>query len=272
MQELCRVLNVSASGYYKWTTRKISSRESANKELLADIQKIYQASKCRYGAPKIHAELKASGKSCNLKTVQSIMQKNGIWAILRRKFKVKKQQTDSRVVAPNILDQNFIVDQPNKVWVTDITYIKTKEGWLYLAAIIDLYSRMIVGWSMSSSINKQLVIDSLLMAVNKRKPAENLLLHSDQGSQYTSQGYQYLLSTKNIVPSMSHKGCCYDNSVVKSFFSSLKRELLIDTSRHSKQHIKTAIFEYIEIFYNKQRRHSTINYCIPEHFDSSFPL
>lgn len=270
MQELCRVLNISASGYYKWTTRKISGRESANKELLADIQKIYQASKRRYGAPKIHAELKVWGKSYNLKTVQSVMQKNGIRAILRRKFKTKKQQTDNRAIVPNILDQNFIVDQPNKVWVTDITYIKTKEGWLYLAAIIDLYSRMVVGWSMSSLINKQLVMDSLLMAINRRKPAKNLLLHSDQGSQYTSQGYQYLLAIKNIVPSMSHKGCCYDNSVAESFFSSLKRELPIDTSKHSKRYTKTTIFEYIEIFYNKQRRHSTINYCIPEHFDSSF--
>ncbi len=193
MQELCRVLNVSASGYYKWTTRKVSSRELANKSRYSK-----KASKCRYGAPKIHAELKALGKSCNLKTVQSIMQKNSIQAILRRKFKIKKQQTDSRVVASNILDQNFIVDQPNKVWVTDITYIKTKEGWLYLAIIIDLYSRMVVGWSMSSSINKQLVMDSLLMAINRCKPAKNLLLHSDQGSQYTSQGYQYLLAIKNI--------------------------------------------------------------------------
>ncbi len=171
-------MNVSASSYYKWTARKISNRELANKELLADIQKIYQASKCRYGAPKIHAELRALDKSCNLKTVQSIMQKNGIKAILRRKFKTKKQQTDNRVIVPNILDQNFIVDQPNKIWVTDITYIKTKEGWIYLAAVIDLYSRMVVGWSMSSSMNKQFVIDSVVMAVNKRKPAKNLLLHS----------------------------------------------------------------------------------------------
>lgn len=196
--------------------------------------------------------------------------KNGIQARLRRRFKSKKQQTDNRVITPNILDQNFTTSQPNKVWVTDITYIKTKDGWLYLAAIIDLYSRMVVGWSMSSTIAKRLVIDALLMAVDKRKPSKNLLFHSDQGSQYTSKNYQFLLNTKNIISSMSHKGCCYDNSVVESFFSSLKRELLIDTSQHSAQQTRTAIFEYIEIFYNKQRRHSTINYCIPEKFDSSF--
>ncbi|MFP3021561.1 IS3 family transposase [Wolbachia endosymbiont (group A) of Pogonocherus hispidulus] len=270
VQELCRVLKISASGYYKWTSKKKSSKESTREQPLADIQKIYQASNCRYGAPKIHAELKALGKNCNIKTVQDIMQKNGIQARLRRRFKSKKQQTDNRVITPNILDQNFTTSQPNKVWVTDITYIKTKDGWLYLAAIIDLYSRMVVGWSMSSTITKRLVIDALLMAVDKRKPAKDLLFHSDQGSQYTSKNYQFLLNTKNIISSMSHTGCCYDNSVVESFFSSLKRELLIDTSQHSAQQIRTAIFEYIEIFYNKQRRHSTINYCIPEKFDSSF--
>lgn len=140
------------------------------------------------------------------------MQKNGIQAKLRRRFKTKKQQTDSRIIAPNILDQNFTTDQPNKVWVTDITYIKTKEGWLYLAAMIDLYSRMVVGWSMSSSMDKQLIIDALFMAVNKRKPAKDLLFHSDQGSQYTSKNYQFLLNRENIISSMSHKGCCYDNS------------------------------------------------------------
>ncbi|WP_395463617.1 IS3 family transposase [Wolbachia endosymbiont of Cantharis cryptica] len=270
VQELCRILKVSASGYYKWTSKKKSSKELTREQLLADIQKIYQASNCRYGAPKIHAELKALGKNCNIKTVQDIMQKNGIQARLRRRFKSKKQQTDNRVITPNILDQNFTTSQPNKVWVTDITYIKTKDGWLYLAAIIDLYSRMVVGWSMSSTITKRLVIDALLMAVDKRKPAKDLLFHSDQGSQYTSKNYQFLLNTKNIISSMSHTGCCYDNSVVESFFSSLKRELLIDTSQHSAQQTRTAIFEYIEIFYNKQRRHSTINYCIPEKFDSSF--
>lgn len=197
------------------------------------------------------------------------MRENGIQAALRRRFKTKKQP-NNMVIAPNILDQNFTTDQPNKVWVTDITYIRTKEGWLYLAAIIDLYSRMVVGWSMSHTMTKQLIIDSLLMAVNKRKPAKNLLLHSDQGSQYTSKNYQYLLGIKNVISSMSHKGYCYDNSVAESFFSSLKRELLIDTSKHSAQQTRTAIFEYIEIFYNKQRRHSTINYCIPEQFDASF--
>lgn len=265
-------MKVSASGYYKWTSKKKSSKESTREQFLADIQKIYQPSNCRYGAPKIHAELKALGKNCNIKTVQDVMQKNGIQARLRRRFKSKKQQTDNRVITPNILDQNFTTSQPNKVWVTDITYIKTKYGWLYLAAIIDLYSRMVVGWSMSSTITKRLVIDALLMAVDKRKPAKDLLFHSDQGSQYTSKNYQFLLNTKSIISSMSHKGCCYDNAVSESFFSSLKRELLIDTSQHSAQQARTAIFEYIEIFYNKQHRHSTINYCIPEKFDSSFSL
>lgn len=263
-------MNVSACGYYKWISKEKSNKEQAREKLLADIQKIYQASNCRYGAPKIHAELKALGKNYNIKTVQDVMQKNGIQAKLRRRFKNKRQQTDNRVIAPNILDQNFTIDQPNKVWVTDITYIRTKEGWLYLAAIIDLYSRMVVGWSMSNTMTTKLVVNSLLMAVNGRKFAKNLLLHSDRGSQYTSQNYQFLLNTKNIISSMSHKGCCYDNSVAESFFSSLKRELLIDTSEHSAQQVKTAIFEYIEIFYNKQRRHSTINYCIPEIFDASF--
>lgn len=271
MWELCRVLNVSTSGYYNWIDKKKSNKEAAREELLADIQKIYQASKCRYGAPKIHAELKALGKNYNIKTVQDMMQKNGIQAKLRRRFKSKKQQTDSRIIATNLLEQNFTIDCPNKVWVSDITYIRTKEGWLYLAAIIDLYSRMVVGWSMSNTMTTKLVVDSLLMAVNRRKFGENLLFHSDQGSQYTSKNYQFLLNTKNIISSMSHKGCCYDNSVVESFFSSLKRELLIDTSEHSAQQVGTAIFEYIEIFYNKQRRHSTISYCIPEIFDASFP-
>lgn len=270
IRELCRFLNVSACGYYKWISKEKSNKKSTREELIKDIQKIYQASQCRYGAPKIHAELKVLGKNYNIKTVQNVMQENGIQAQLRRRFKTKKLQTDNRVITPNILDQNFTTDQPNKIWVTDITYINTNEGWLYLAAIIDLYSRMVVGWSMSNSINKQLVIDALLMAVDRRKPVKNLVFHSDQGSQYTSKNYQFLLNTKSIISSMSHKGCCYDNAVSESFFSSLKRELLIDTSQHSAQQARTAIFEYIEIFYNKQRRHSTINYCIPEKFDSSF--
>nr|WP_241654214.1 IS3 family transposase [Wolbachia endosymbiont of Laodelphax striatellus] len=270
IRELCRFLNVSACGYYKWITKEKNNKKSIREELIQDIQKVYRSSQCRYGAPKIHAELKALGKNYNIKTVQNIMQKNGIQAKLRRKFKSKKPQIDNRVITPNILNQNFIADQPNKIWVTDITYIKTNEGWLYLAAIIDLYSRMVIGWSMSNAVNRQLVIDALFMAIGRRKSPKNLLFHSDQGSQYTSKNYQFLLSTKNITSSMSHKGCCYDNAVSESFFSSLKRELLIDTSQHSAQQAKTAIFEYIEIFYNKQRRHSTINYCIPELFDSSF--
>ncbi len=189
-------MNVSACSYYKWVAKEKSNKALAREELLADIQKIHQASQSRYGAPKIHAELKALGKNHNIKTVQSVMQKNGIQAQLRQRFKNKKQQTDNRVITPNILDQNFTTDQPNKVWVTDITYITTNEGWLYLAAIIDLYSRMVVGWSMSHTMANQLVVDALLMAVNKRKPAKDLLLHSDQGAQYTSKNYQYLLDTK----------------------------------------------------------------------------
>jgi putative transposase len=235
--------------------------------LLVHIKSIFIEFKHRYGAPRIHSELKDRDIRCGVNRVARIMRNNSLVAKSRRKFKATTNSKHNYPVHPNILEQNFICDKPNEVWTTDITYIWTTEGWLYLAVVLDLYSRKIVGWSMDKRMTRELVIDALTMAYWKRKPESGLILHSDRGSQYASNDYQKLLNSYGMICSMSKKGDCYDNAVTESFFHTLKTELTVDKQYKTRQTAKSDIFNYIEIFYNQKRKHSTLDYCSPVKYE-----
>lgn len=261
------LLGVSTAGYYDWRDRPPSQREQRRSSLLKDIRAIHERVKGRYGSPRIHAEL-SEGHGCCVNTVAQVMRQAGIRAKTARKF--RHATTDSnhkRPVAQNVLDREFTVDAPNKAWVADITYIPTREGWLYLAVVEDLYSRMIVGWSMDSTMTSRLVVDALEMAIQRRLPGEELLAHSDRGSQYASEHYQRLLGKHGIECSMSEVGQCWDNAPAESFFASLKKELVHDEDYQTRAEAKASIFEFIEVFYNRQRRHSTLGYVSPAEYE-----
>lgn len=234
------------------------------------IKSIFIEFKRRYGAPRIHSELKDRGLSCGVKRVARIMRENNLVAKGKKKFKATTNSNHNYTVHPNLLNQNFSCDVPNKIWTTDITYIWTAEGWLYLAVILDLYSRKIVGWSMDSRMTKDLVINALTMAYWKRKPPIGLIHHSDRGSQYASTDYQDLLKSYGMICSMSRKGDCYDNSVTESFFHTIKTELILDANYTTREEAKPDIFSYLEIFYNIRRKHSTLDYCTPDKYEQYY--
>jgi len=241
----------------------------ANQSLTQQIKQIHQHSRQTYGSPRIQAELRAQGFKCGRNRVARLMRQAQVWAKQKRKFKVTT--TDSAhtyPVAPNLLNQNFTTSQSNEKWLADITYIPTAEGWLYLAAVLDLYSRRIVGWAMSDSLERPLVITALQMAVQRRQPAPGLLHHSDRGSQYASDDYQAWLTHYQICGSMSRTGNCYDNAPMESFFGSLKTELVHHCHYLSKAEAKTSIFEYIELFYNRFRRHSALLFLSPVNYEN----
>ena len=266
---MCGVLEVSRSGYYAWLKRPLSPQKMANQSLTQQIKQIHQHSRQTYGSPRIQAELRAQGFKCGRNRVARLMRQAQVWAKQKRKFKVTT--TDSAhtyPVAPNLLNQNFTTSQSNEKWLADITYIPTAEGWLYLAAVLDLYSRRIVGWAMSDSLERPLVITALQMAVQRRQPAPGLLHHSDRGSQYASDDYQAWLTHYQICGSMSRTGNCYDNAPMESFFGSLKTELVHHCHYLSKAEAKTSIFEYIELFYNRFRRHSALLFQSPVNFEN----
>jgi putative transposase len=267
---MCQVLEVSASGYYAWLQRSPSAAEQRRAVLGDEIRAIHAKVKRRYGSPRIHAELIARGHPCCVNTVAKIMKELGIAAISHRKFRVCT--TDSKhdfPIAANQLEQEFCAAGPNQVWLTDITYIPTVEGWLYLAAVEDLYSRRVVGWSMATSLESRLVVDALQMAIQQRFPDEGLLAHSDRGSQYASEHYQTILSKHGIECSMSRAGNCYDNAPMESFFASLKKELVHHEQYPTIEAAKASLFEYIELFYNRIRRHSALDYRSPAEFESN---
>jgi putative transposase len=255
-------MEVSLSGYYAWLTRPESKRNQENKQIIKEIKEVDKQCRHSYGSPRIYRELKAKGISCSENKVARLMQKNGIAA------KGKENLWSLQPVAKNKLNQEFSASRPNEKWVTDITYIWTKEGWLYLAVVLDLFSRKVVGWSMDETMEKDLVINALNMALRSRQPEKGLLHHSDRGSQYASSDYQKLLMDQQITCSMSRKGNCYDNAVVESFFSTLKQELVFHQQYQSRQHAKQDIFEYIEVWYNRRRRHSSLGYVSPEEFEN----
>jgi transposase InsO family protein len=264
---LCETLEVSPAGYYAWRDRPASQREQRRDALLAEIAAVHEQARGRYGSPRVHAELLARGHGCCVNTVARVMRQAGIRAKTARKFRHTTDSNHSRSVAGNVLDRRFDPAAPNEAWVADITYIPTREGWLYLAVVEDLYSRMVVGWSMGSTMTSRLVVDALEMAVQRRLPGAALVAHSDRGSQYASEHYQLLLGKHGITCSMSGVGQCWDNAPMESFFASLKKELTHHEDYATREEARASTFEYIEVFYNRQRRHSTLGYVSPAEFE-----
>jgi putative transposase len=267
VKKMCQALQVSRSGYYNWRGRPESNRSRDNRILLSHIRVVHRQSRENYGSPRVTVELKESGLSCGENRVARLMRHNGISAKRRRQFRVTTNSKHHYPVAPNLLNRQFDVSTPNAVWVSDITYIWTTEGWLYLAGVVDLHSRMVVGWSMNHRITEQLTLDALNHAIICRQPSQGLLHHSDRGSQYASDNYQKLLRTNQITCSMSRKGDCWDNAVMESFFATLKTELIYRERFFTREDAKSKIFEYIEMFYNRKRRHSSLGYKSPAEFE-----
>jgi transposase InsO family protein len=264
---MCSALEVSEAGYYAWAGREPSAGERRRDRLVAAIEVIHAEVKGRYGSPRMAAELTARGHPCSENTVAALMKTHGIRAKAPKRF---VRTTDSRhglPVADNVLDRGFDPDRPNAAWSADITYIPTADGWLYLAVVEDLFSRMIVGWAMDQTMTSRLVVDALGMAIRRRLPAAGLVAHSDRGSQYASDHYRSVLRTNGITCSMSRKAQCWDNAPVESFFASLKRELVHDERYTTRPEATASIFEYVEAFYNRVRRHSALGQVSPAEFE-----
>jgi transposase InsO family protein len=264
---LCRTLGVSRAGFYAWQERAPSLRARADERLGLEITAIHAESRQRYGSPRILAELGERGHRTSRKRVARLMRRQGLAARRRRRFRVTTDSRHPFPVAPNVLARQFARAAPDTAWVTDITYIPTGEGWLYLAVILDLCSRVVVGWALSDRIARHLTLDALDMALVHRRPPPGLLHHSDRGSQYASRDYQDVLATQGIVGSMSRRGDCWDNAVAESFFATLKVELVYATTWETRAAARSALFEYIEVFYNGQRRHSSLGYLSPRAFE-----
>jgi putative transposase len=264
---MCQILGVSTGGYYQWRRRPPGARQERREALVAAIEAIHREVKARYGSPRIHAELVARGEPCCVNRVAKLMREHGIAARTKRRFRCTTDSNHNRPVAENLVDRHFEPEAPNRVWTADITYIPTREGWLYLAAVEDLYSRRIVGWSMSERIDSRLVVDALEMAVSRRRPGDDLVAHSDRGSQYASEHYQGLLASHGITCSMSRRANCWDNAPMESFFASLKRELVHDEDYATRAEARASLFEYIEVFYNRIRRHSSLGYRSPAEYE-----
>jgi putative transposase len=267
---MCKVLSVSRSGFYAWRRRSPSSQQLHRRQLSELILEAHQASGRTYGSPRVHRELIAQGVPCAENTVAKLMRQQGIRSKAQKRFTPKT--TDSRhanPIAPNTLDRNFQVDRPNTVWAADITYIPTAQGWLYLAIVLDLCTRRVVGWATADHLRAELPTAALRMALLHTNPFPGVLHHSDRGSQYASQEYRELLATRNLEASMSGVGNCYDNAVVESFFSTLKRELIYHMNYQTHEEARQSLFEYIEVFYNRKRRHSTLAYRSPLEFEMS---
>jgi putative transposase len=264
---MCETLEVSPAGYYAWLVRPPSFQEQRREALLVLIQGIHAEAKQRYGSPRVHALLAAREEPCSVNTVAKIMRDNDIRAKSARKFRCTTDSNHPPPVAPNVLGRQFDPQRPNESWVADITYVPTREGWLYLAVVEDLYSRKVVGWSMAESMESRLVVDALEMAVQRRLPGEGLVAHSDRGSQYASDHYQSLLGKHGITCSMSGVGQCWDNAPAESFFASLKKELTHHEDYQTRQEARASIFEYVEVFYNNQRLHSSLGYVTPAAYE-----
>ena len=264
---MCRLLQVSRSGYYAWRGRPESQRAKTDRELVQRIRQIHTDSDGVYGAVKITAELNEQGCPCGRHKVARLMRVAGLKGCPKTTFKVTTQRDPKHAVADNLLQQNFTAQEVNQRWASDITYIKTRQGWLYLAVVLDLYSRRIVGWSMSRWITRHLAISALNMALDQRLPDKQLIHHSDRGSQYTSDDFRDELEKHNIECSMSGRGNCYDNAVVESFFGLLKRERVNRRYYQTRDDAKQDIFDYIECFYNRKRRHGYLGNICPAAFE-----
>jgi transposase InsO family protein len=260
---MCKVLKVSKSGYYAWRTRPISQREMANQDMVKKIKTIHKQSRKTYGSPRVHEELIAQGVSCSQNRVARLMRLNDIQAKQVKLYKSTTKRNRNHPVAPNLLARDFDADYPNHKWLADITYIATMEGWMYLAVILDLYSRSIVGWAMSDRMTSNLTKKALQMALQKQQPRPGLIHHSDQGRQYTDHTYQQVLADHAIQASMNGVGSWYDNAPMESFFASLKMEAAHHRIYRTQVEARTALFDYIEVFYNRVRRHSSLGYLSP---------
>jgi putative transposase len=264
---MCRALGVSPGGYYGWLGRPASPSSRRRADLVEAIKAVHGEVKGRYGSPRIRAELVARGMPCGANTVAKLMRRHGIAAKTRRKSRCTTDSNHDRPVAGNVLGRRFEPGSADRAWAADITYVPTREGWLYLAAVEDLHARRVVGWSMAERIDSRLVVDALEMAIARRSPEAGLVAHSDRGSQYASEHYQRLLAGRGITCSMSRRGNCWDNAPMESFFASLKKELIHAEDYATREEARASIFEYIEVFYNRVRRHSSLGYQSPDEFE-----
>jgi putative transposase len=268
--QLCRVLEVSRSGFYAWRSREPSPAEVRREELTEQVAVIHAEVKARYGSPRMHAELAGRGHECCVNTVARVMREAGLAAKTKRKFRQTTDSNHPHPVADNVLDRAFDAAEPNAAWVADVTYIPTREGWLYLAVVEDLFSRMVVGWAMAATMTSRLVVDALEMAVADRLGGSSvsaLVAHSDRGSQYASEHYQRRLSEEGIACSMSRRGNCWDNAPMESFFASLKKELTRGEIFKTREEARASLFDYIEVFFNRIRRHSSLGYMSPVDYE-----
>ncbi len=265
---MTRALKVAAAGYYAWLTRPESERASRNRALLVEIRAIHAESRRTYGSPSVFDKLRRRGHRCSEKRVARLMREAGIRAKTVKKWRATTDSSHKLPVAENALARQFAPTAANRVWAGDITYLWTEEGWLYLAVVLDLYSRAVIGWAMGPRLTANLAMDALTMALWRRKPMPGLLHHSDRGVQYASRDYQRRLANAGIRCSMSRKGNCWDNACVESFFATLKKELIHDARYATREDAKQDVFEWIEVFYNRQRRHTTLGYRSPAEFEA----
>jgi putative transposase len=268
LEVMVRMLEVSRSGFYDWQGRPQSPRDTADQELLKTIEEIHATSKGRYGAPRVHAELRARGTQGSKKRVARLMRSRGMRGKTRRKFKSTTDSKHKFLIAENKLERNFTAEKPDQKWLADITYLPTLEGCLFLAVVLDVFSRKIVGWSIHDSLEAKIVLDALEMARVSRRPNAGLLHHSDRGSQYASNAFQAALERLGAISSMSRKGNCWDNAMMESFFASLKNELDFEGPMKTKAVTRALVFEYVNVFYNRVRLHASLGYVSPEQFEA----
>ena len=269
-QVMCEVLGVSRSGYYAWASRPESARAAANRALAAEIRAAYAASRGRYGSPRVHAELRARGRRVGRNRVARLMRGMGLAARRRRRF---RRTTDSRhafPVAPNLLGRNFTARAPNRVWLADLTYVWTEEGWLYLAVVLDLFTRRVVGWGMADHLGHELALAALDMAIARQRPTPGLVHHADRGVQYAAHRYRHRLQQHGMICSMSRKADCWDNAPMESFFATLKGELVEQADYRTRKEARADIFQYMEGWYNQRRLHSALGYITPEQMAATF--
>ena len=269
LTRLCQTLGVSRSGYYAWRRRPASPRTRANARLGGQMQQLHRQTKERYGAIKLWRALLASGVVCGRHRVARLRRQYGLMARRVRRFRVVIEHHQFAPPAPNRLQQVFVAPAPNRIWAGDLTAIATRAGWVYLAVILDLYSRRVIGWAMSPRPDQHVALTALQMALTHRRPRPGLIHHTDQGATYTSVAYQRQLVQTGLVASMSRKGNCYDNAVVESFFSTLKNELVHERDYHTREEAQAEVFEFIEVFYNRQRLHQTLGYVSPVQFEAA---
>ena len=268
VRTMCRLLRVSRSGYYDWSTRRESARDLRDRELTLLVRQMHLESNGVYGARKLQRELLEIGEPCGRHKVARLMRESGLKGCPKRRFRRVADASPGHPVAANLLKRDFTATRINERWAADITFIWTRQGWLFLAVVMDLYSRRIVGWSMDRRIGRHLVLDAMTMALGYRQPSESLLHHSDRGPQYTSDDFRDLLAKHGIQCSMSARGSCYDNAPVESFFSSLKRERIRRRTYRTREEAKADVFDYIECFYNRKRRHAYLGYISPAEFEN----